>query len=186
MYAERLRKEDFEVKPVSLKEARNLVENYHYAKGASNTAVATHGLYRIGDPECLGVAWWLPPTKAAALATYPDNWRGVLALSRLVIKPDVPKNACSFMLSRSMKLIDRTLWPCLVTYADDWQGHVGTIYKATNWVYLGQTKPQPTYRIGDRMVSRKAGPKTRTHQQMLDLGAAFIGKFSKHKFVHCV
>ena len=138
------------------------------------------------DNECWGIAWWIPPTKSAALATFPENWQGVLALSRLVIVPGVPKNACSFLLSKSMKLINRRRWPCLVTYADEWQGHVGTIYKATNWRYAGKTKPEPVFVLNGRMVARKAGPKTRTKAQMLALGARLLGRFSKHKFVHVV
>jgi len=143
-----------------------------------------HGLFRKGSDDCKGVAWWLPPTKTAALNTYPENWKGVLALSRLVIHPDVPKNACSFLLSRSMKMIDRSVWPCFVTYADSWQGHIGTIYKATNWTFVGETKAQPNYQINGVMVSRKAGPKTRTKSEMESLGAVFVGNFKKLKFIH--
>jgi len=105
-------------------------------------------------------------------------------LHRLVIAPDVPKNACSFLLSRSMRLIDRELWPCLVTYADQAQGHEGTIYKATNWDYVGMTAPEPIYRLNGRMISRKAGPTTRTRAEMIELGAVIDGISSKRKFVH--
>ena len=166
--------------------ARRLVEKYHYAAGASNTAVYLHGLFHKGDifdEQCVGVAWWLPPTKSAALATYPIRWQGVLALSRLVIEPGIPKNAATFLLARSRKLINRSLWPCLVTYADKRLGHTGGIYKADNWQYVGETKPQPCYILGGRMIARKAGPRTRTHKEMLELGAEFLGTFPKHKFV---
>jgi hypothetical protein len=171
---------------VSISTARRIVEKYHYAAGGSNTAVYLHGLFRKDeyfDEQCLGVAWWLPPTRSAAEATYPDNWQGVLALSRLAILPDVPANACSFLISRSRRLIDRTSWPCLVTYADEWRGHTGAIYLADNWQYVGLTKPQPTYQINGRLTSRKAGPKTRTHKEMLELGAEYLGRFAKHKFI---
>lgn len=162
------------------------MEKYHYAAGASNTAVYLHGLFRKGDifdEQCVGIAWWIPPTKAAALATYPKRWQGVLSLSRLVIEPGVPKNACTFLLAGSRRLIDRSLWPCLVTYADEWQGHLGTIYKADNWQYVGKTKPERGYVTAGRMTARKAGPKTRTHSEMLELGAEMIGTFAKHKFI---
>jgi hypothetical protein len=166
-----------------------LVEREHYAAGAANTATYRHGLFRVGDifdEQCVGVALWIPPTKAAAAATYPERWTGVLALSRLAIEPDVPKNAASFLLGASMRLIDRGKWPCLVTYADEWRGHVGAIYRATNWEYCGLTKPERVYTIGGRMIARKAGPKTRTHAQMLALGAVCEGAFRKHKFRHVV
>ena len=181
-----LRKEHWGVRPVPIADARPLVEQFHYAKGASNTATYLHGLYRVGEDTCFGVAWWIPPTKSAALATYPDDWKGVLCLSRLVIHPEVPKNGATFLLSRSRKLIDQRRWPCLVTYADEWRGHTGAIYKADNWEYVGKTKPERTYVINGRMTARKAGGKTRTHAEMLELGAEMVGAFSKHKYVRRV
>jgi hypothetical protein len=68
----------------------------------------------------------------------------VLCLSRLAILPDVPANACSFLLARSRRLIDDKAWPCLVTYADEWRGHTGAIYRADNWQYEGLTRPERT------------------------------------------
>jgi hypothetical protein len=179
----RLRTEDWEVRSVDIRVARPLVEAFHYARGASNTATYLHGLFKKGELACVGAAWWIPPTKGAALATYPIRWTGVLSLSRLVIAPDVPKNACTFLLARSRKLIDPVKWPCLVTYADDWRGHTGAIYRADNWRFVGKTKPERTYQIEGRMVARKAGGKTRTHSEMLALGAVLMGSFAKHKFV---
>jgi hypothetical protein len=184
--AGKLRKADWEVRSVAIAIARRMVEAEHYARGASNTATYLHGLFPAGaffDEECVGVAWWIPPTRSAAEATYPKRWQGVLSLSRLVILPDVPKNAATFLLSRSRRLIDPKAWPCLVTYADDWRGHSGAIYRADNWEYRGKTKPQRTYCVNGRMTARKAGPKTRTHDEMLALGAELVGTFAKQKFV---
>ncbi len=188
-FSSRLRREDWTVRTVELATARRLVEALHYAKGGSNTATFRHGLFSAGaifEEECVGVAWWIPPTKSAALATHPENWQGVLALSRLVVAPGAPKNACTFLLSRSMKLIDRKRWPCLVTYADKWQGHTGGIYRAANWTAKGMTTPEATFTLNGRMVARKAGPKTRTRAEMEAMGAVMIGRFAKAKFVHVV
>lgn len=177
-----LRADEWEVKDVPLSTARTLVTLFHYAAGGSNTRVATHGLFRRGSDECLGVAWWIPPTKTAAFATYPADWQAVLSLSRLVIAPGVPTNAATFLLSRSRKMLP-SRWRCLVTYADQWRGHTGAIYKADNWVPAGTTKPERTYVLNGRMIARKAGPKTRTHAEMLALGAEMAGSHAKYKFV---
>ena len=185
MVVSRLKRSEWSVATLELTEARDLVSRLHYAKGGSNTAVFRHGLYRReNDVTPLGVAWWLPPTKVAAQATFPEgDWRRVLALSRFVLEPDVPKNGASFLLARSTRLVKQSGdWDCLVTYADEWQGHVGTIYKAAGWEYVGLTKPERVYTLNGRMVARKAGPKTRTHAEMLELGAELVGSFPKHKF----
>jgi hypothetical protein len=166
--------------------ARALVREYHYARGASNTATYLHGMQHILDETVWGVAWWIPPTRSAAENTYPQDWKGVLALSRLVLVPEAPKNAASFLVAASMRKIDRKRWPCLVTYADEWQGHTGAIYKASNWTYVGRTTPQATWVLNGRMVSRKAGPKTRTKSEMEAMGARMVGAHAKHKFIHVV
>lgn len=178
-----LRKKDWEVAGVDQETARKLITDHHYARGASNTFVALHGLYPRGwmwYTHCVGVAWWLPPTKVAA-QSFAGDWRGVLGLSRLVIEPEVPKNACSFLLSKSVKMLPPQ-WHTLITYADDWQDHDGAIYRAAGWEFCGKTKPSPVYVLDGRVVSRKAGPKTRSHEQMLALGCKFEGKFSKSRF----
>lgn len=169
----------------SLDQGTELVTRLHYAAGAANTATFRHGLYRRDAwPLVLsGYAVWIPPTRTAAEASWQGDWRRVLALSRLVLEPDVPKNGCSFLISRSVKLIRASgAWDCLVTYADEWQGHTGAIYRACGWEYMGLTKPERVYVLGGRMVARKAGPTTRTHSEMVALGAECLGTFSKHKF----
>lgn len=176
------------MKPISIRTAYKLVKNHHYAQSATKTGVYIHGLFKVDNefPEskCVGVAWWLPPTKAAAMATYPEgDWRKVLSLTRLVVVPDIPKNACSFMLMKSIKLINTSVWECLVTYADTWQNHEGIIYKATNWEYLGLTKPSPVFQNEDgKMMGKKRGARNLTTEEMNMKGFEEVGKFSKHKF----
>jgi len=180
-----LRREDYEVRTVPLSLCQEKVRKYHYAKTGSNTATFRHGLFLKADSEkCIGIAWWIPPTKSCALANYPKNWRAVLVLSRLVVDPEVPKNAASFLIMQSVKLIRKDQrWEYLLTYADEWQGHTGAIYKATNWKPLGKTSPEATWVDSEgRMVARKAGPHTRTKAEMLELGYRMIGRFSRFRF----
>lgn len=181
-----LRRNDWIVDTADLGQITELVTRLHYAQGGANTATFRHALYRrIEWPFApVGCAWWIPPTKNAAHATYPEgDWRRVLALSRFVLDPSVPKNGASFLLARSTRLVKQSgKWDCLVTYADEWQGHTGTMYRAAGWEYVGLTKPERVYVLNGQMIARKAGPKTRTHAEMLALGAECVGAFPKHKF----
>lgn len=73
------RKADWIVAPARLEVAQKMVEAEHYSHGGSNTAVYVHGLFPRGyfwERECVGVAWWIPPTKSAAKAAYPVRWGG--------------------------------------------------------------------------------------------------------------
>lgn len=185
-YKDRLRKKDYFVKEIELSDARAFIEKYHYAKGSSKTRVYCHGLFKKEDPtKLLGVTIWLPPTRVAAESVNKMNWTKVLSLSRLAIHPDVPKNACSFLLSQSVKIIKKDgRFVSLVTYADERQNHTGTIYKSCNWNYIGKMSGKPTWidPLTKRQVSAKS-TKNRTKQQMLDLGYVNIGIYPKHKYV---
>lgn len=179
-----LRRCEWRVDTCALAQGRDLCERLHYSAGSANTATYRHGLYRIEDwPFYVqGVALWIPPTRTAAEATWPD-WQRVLSLSRLAIEESVPTNGASFLLSRSTRLIAaEKRWDCLVTYADEWQGHTGAIYLAAGWEYVGLTKPERIYVRNGVMIARKAGPKTRTHADMIALGAECVGSFRRRKF----
>lgn len=183
--SDRLRRADWTVADVPLATARRMVERLHYAAGGANTAVAVHGLMRVGTPEIVrGVAWWMPPTRVAAESVAGDDWRTVLTLTRLVIEPDVPTNAASFLLGRSERLLRADgRWRWLLTYADERQGHTGAIYRAANWTYVGRTGPYPRWEAPDgSQVSHKATV-SRTRAEMESLGHRMVGRAHVHKFV---
>ena len=170
---------DWVVRPIDFDQGYRFVEQHHYAGGASTTAVAVHGLFRYGHGELMGVAWWLPPTKPAAQFASAD-WRNVLALSRLVLVK-VPKNAATFTIARSIKLLPAR-WNVMLTYADEWRGHTGHIYHAGGWEACGMTKRKPVYMLDGKIISAKAGPKTRTHREMLEMGAVVVARSRKYRF----
>lgn len=180
-----LDKHQVEVRTIELPQCRRLCELYHYSKGGSNTATFRHGLVLKDSGLIVGCAWWIPPTKAAAIANFPEgDWRRVISLSRVVVVPGMPTNSASYLVGRSLRLVRQSgAWDCAVTYADDWQGHTGAIYKATNWEPRGKTKPERLYvDANGRMTARKAGPKTRTHAEMVALGCRMLGAFSKSRY----
>lgn len=180
-----LSKHDWFVAPVPIAEARALVASHHYAGGASNTAVYLHGLYHRDAPLVpMGVAWWLPPIRAAAKWANPARPNGVLSLHRLAIAPEVPKNAASFLVGRSLRLIRHGgAWDTALTYADEWKGHKGTIYLASNWRYRDKTRPLVVWVDEEgRSVSPKRGPVTLSVEEMRERGYRRAGHFSKHRF----
>lgn len=180
----KLRAKDYEVREVAPDEARAFAVAHHYSKGCSNTRVYSHGLYRRGELDLLGVAIWLPPTKVAAQSVNRDQWQKVLSLTRLAVRPDVPSNAATFLMARSIRLIRQDgRFVSLVTYADDFMGHTGAIYRASNWTYVGFMKGSPRWEDpSGKQVARKATV-SRTDAEMVALGYRNVGVFGKHKFV---
>lgn len=181
---ENLRRADWFVSGCTMRQLHEMVGREHYAKRGANTATYRHGLYRRADLRCFGIAWWIPPTKAAAAASWDGDWREVITLHRLACRPEAPRNSESFLIAKSIEFIRKDgRFRCLTTYADEGQGHRGQIYRATNWEYLGKTKPEATFRDGEgMMVSRKAGPKTATRAEMAAKGCVDVGAFARHKF----
>lgn len=181
-----LRKGDYFIADIPQADALALVREHHYAGGGSKTAVYRHGLFHVDSPdECLGVAWWLPPTKVAAQSVHPD-WRRVLSLTRLVVVPGVPQNAATFLLAKSVRVIRGDgRWAALVTWADEGQGHTGAIYLGANWTPLGARAGGTAVwkDAAGRQVSAKAGPRTRTKAEMESLGYVNTGRTLKRKFV---
>lgn len=180
-----LRKEDFFVAPILMPLAIEMVEKWHYSRSCGNTGTFIMGLFRKQDSKAVGAAVWLPPTKQSAMSVAKDGAHArVLSLSRLAIDPEVPSNAASFFIGQCIRTIRKDgRFDVLVTYADTWQKHSGAIYKATNWKYLGPTRPYPVYVDKEnRMVSKKSCRNTRNHAEMLALGYRHLGNFPKHKF----
>lgn len=101
-----------------------------------------------------------------------------------MVAPDEPQNAASLLLGGSERLLrDDTRWSLLVTYADEAEGHTGTIYRATNWQYGGKTAAR------DRWVDPNTGrivamfaAKNRTVAQMEAAGFVRVGKSRKIRF----
>lgn len=183
-YEGRLLAAQWSVSPIEHSVAKRFVERWHYAKGMSNTAIFSHGLFdEIGLLQ--GVAAWLCPTQRACKTVDPDDWKRVVSLSRMALHPCVPKNGCTFLLARSVDLIRKDgRYRSLVTFADSAQGHSGGIYRAAGWTYVGETVPTPLWidPTNGRMRSIKAD-RTRTVAELRSLGLEFKGRFIKHKFV---
>lgn len=189
-YSDRLRASDYLVIVPSLDQARAFIEQEHYAKGVSAVATYRHGLVAASDPSVLlGVVWWLPPTRVAAERAVRQHWQGgdwrrVLALSRLVIKQGVPKNAAGFLMAQSIRRVRKDgRFLLLLTYADSEQGHTGTVYRATNWQYDGETGAKSVWiDQHGRRVSKKNGRRSRTSAEMHALGHRYAGRHKKKRF----
>lgn len=184
--SEHLRRSDWRVASCTQAEAREFIERTHYTSSSPNTAVARHALLPAEEEKLMGVALWLPPTRVAAESVARDNWRGVLALSRLCITDGMPTNSASFLLGRSMRMLDRNRWPTLLTYADTRQGHTGAIYKATNWTCLGEVKGYPAWRhhITGEIRGMKRGPRNLSVAEMEEAGFVRLPARPKIKYVH--
>ena len=128
--------EGYEVYPIDSGTALDIVVRHHYLH---RRAPASHcfGLFDEWS-TLIGVAIYGMPasrTLCSGLAG-PEERESVIELTRLWVADLTPKNAESFLISRSLKQLPESK-SIVVSYAEISAGHVGTIYQATNWLYTG-------------------------------------------------
>jgi hypothetical protein len=69
----------------------------------------------------------------------------VYELNRLCTNDNLNKNANSFFISESFKLLPKPL--IIVSYADKSIGHNGYIYQATNFIFTGESHTQLDWKV---------------------------------------
>lgn len=167
--------------------ARNFVVQHHYA-GTFPAARARSGLYRAGI--LVGVIVVSVPMHDAVLAPLHLPREECGELGRVVLL-DEPKmgNAESWFLAQSFRLFRNLGFRGFVSDADPMQtldasgqvvcrGHLGTIYQASNAVYIGQTERRTRYLLpnGHVFVQRQFS-KVRGREKGWEGAAAVLERF---------
>lgn len=131
---------DIEFKEVPTKELYDLMLNYHYLHRKVNAKYA-FGLYQ--DNKLKGMITYTPvrPSLSNSISDSAtiDN---TLELSRLYIKDEVSQNipniTSQFVAWTLKQLKEQGNW-FIISFADSGMNHVGSIYQACNFLYLGKT-----------------------------------------------
>lgn len=129
--------EGFSVRLVERKDIRGFVETYHYS-GSINGVISDYcfALYR-GD-ELVGAAIFGRMAMANQWRPYGDSAEEVTELRRLCCIDDTPKNTESFFIGKALRWLKiHTKLKVVVSYSDAEYGHQGTIYRASNFEFVG-------------------------------------------------
>lgn len=138
-------------------------------------------MHRFGlfeDGLLVGVVTYSSPAGANVSASVcgPDYAKMVLHLSRLAVKTET-HCATGILISRSLRLLPH---PSIVlTYADQNVGHKGTVYKATNALYLGESSDVPVYETDDGEIINHRHSEEKKKVRT-------IPQLPKHKYVYLV
>ena len=130
--------------------AKKMVVKYHYSKLWTKCSVALGLFHKTGnehsffdEPEekMVGVIVYGDPIGRLTGQSISDEIKRteVLELTRLFIHDGYGSNIESWFISQSFNWLRkfRTEIKALVSYASPVEGHSGTIYQATNWIYQG-------------------------------------------------
>lgn len=175
-----------EVAEVPLGEVAGLIRENHYTHSCAAVASHAFGVYLNG--ELLGAA--VITTGAARshrllTAARPSD---VVTLSRLWLSDCLPKNSESRVLGVICRRLRAHGYKALVTFADPAAGHVGTIYRAAGFRFLGRTGPEP-YLIIDgavchpRSVSSALGSNDVGHLRRTGIEATRVRTIPKFRYV---
>lgn len=119
--------------------AKKFMSEHHYSQTCPNLYYAL-GFYYNSQILCM-VCFGPPSGRLLAQAMIEGgNAQNVCELVRLFAFDWGPKNTESYCIGQSLQWLQNNAldMKLVVSYADPNQGHVGTIYQATNWLYTGQ------------------------------------------------
>lgn len=173
---EPIRTQDYEVASIDDDNtAKRFVITHHYSS-TYPAARERFGLFRHG--ELVGVAIFSQPSNNATLAIFPGAPIESYELGRFVLLDDVPGNGETWFLARCFEQLRALGALGVVSFSDPFPratedgrrvfpGHVGTIYQASNAVYLGRARAEKLLLLPDattlhrrtlaKIISREKG-----------------------------
>lgn len=173
----------FSIRPITKKEARSVLEAYHYLTKEQRGFKSGYNYGLIKDSKVVGVCiFTVIPVKELVKTLGETSQDGLYELSRLCIHPDlqgVEHNITSWFLARCIKHVRRaTTVKLILSYADT-RFHEGTVYKATNFQYLGKTIQKKDFwqRLGDGSFQKVSRGKVK------HLEGEWRDRSIKHKFI---
>lgn len=130
---------NFEVEPVTIQFVRNFVEKWHYSSNVNGLRVSNvFGLFY--NNNLIGSIIYGPLGMANTWKKYAENEEDVIELRRLCCIDNTPKNTESYFIGNTLRWLRKnTSYKTVVSYADTFHGHEGTIYKASNFKHCGMT-----------------------------------------------
>lgn len=136
------------IAPIAKSIAKDMIIKKHYTHAWTMCRYALGVYYKaddnsfqFGEDKLIGVAVYGFPVGARAATSISEELTkdNVLELTRLYVDDGYGSNIESFVMSQTFKWLkenDKNI-KVLLSYANNGEGHVGGIYKATNWIYQG-------------------------------------------------
>ena len=168
--------------------AAEVIKHHHYLHsfpGGTKLSLGVFDRKRLSGALTLGVR----PKNAHCLVenTSADD---CLTLTRLWLSDDLPSNSESRVLAMVVKLLRKhTTIKFLLSYADPSSGHVGTIYQAAGWLYIGLSAAMSLYDLGDgvarhsRSVGQIFGSHSIAHLTKNGINVKTIPQSPKYRYV---
>ncbi len=131
---------DYIVEPVDRKVIQSFIHKWHYSHD-TNGIQQRQCFALYDDNKIIGAIIYAIPSMPNTAKKYnPDNPDRCWELRRLCCIDDTPTNTESFFIGKTLRwLKQNTDAEVIISYSDLHQGHEGTIYKASNFINIGQS-----------------------------------------------
>lgn len=119
-------------------EIKTFIEFWHYSESArSMKQEHIFTLVNKSNNKLIGVCVFGQPISRNAYKIYGNS---LIELRKLCLIDKTPKNTESYFIGAAIRWLKRnTKYKTILSYSDPNMGHVGTIYKASNFEYKGFT-----------------------------------------------
>lgn len=118
-------------------EIKEFIECNHYS-GSINGCITDYCFKLEYDGRLIGACFYGRMAMANQWKRFSDSPDSVIELRRLCCIDDTPRNTESFFIGATLRWLRKnTPLSIVVSYADQEYGHAGTIYKASNFSYIG-------------------------------------------------
>jgi hypothetical protein len=180
---------ELEVKPIPGKVARKLCKERHYLHSYPGGALLNFGVF-VGHLLLGAVVLGVGPTNVHRLFYGAKNHE-VVCLARLWLDDRLGRNSESRVLGTILRVLRRKqiTIKALFAYSDPVLGHLGTIYQATGFLYLGESTAMPRYKLPDgsvhhsRSLSHSYGTHSRHHFASFGVDVELVRQAPKHTYV---
>lgn len=140
---------NYKVIPIERSACDEFILNIHYAHRYPSVSYA-FGLFELSDDkevcDLVGVVTYGTPPSSTLRSGIAgkENIDKILELNRLVLSNN-KHNEASILISRSLKMLPKG--KIIISFADTSQGHLGTVYQATNFTYHGLSAKRTDWAI---------------------------------------
>ncbi len=134
---------DFWVYCCEREEIEDFVNKHHYSHSINGVRTKyCFKLVNMKTKEIVGAIIYAGLGMANVWKKYGEKEADVVELRRLCCIDDTPSNMESWFIAKTLAWLKlNSEVKVVISYADSLYNHVGTVYKASNFTYLGTTSP---------------------------------------------
>jgi hypothetical protein len=134
--------------------AKYAVEHWHYSESLPASKIVKCGVWE--DDRFIGCVLFSRGANMHIGAPYGLNQNEACELTRIALTNHLtPVSRITAQAIRMLKKQSPGL-RLIISYADPMQNHVGGIYQAGNWVYVGKTKAQSAVVVDGRITHKRS------------------------------